>query len=62
VLRRKAFVFERNLIDLKKTEKKKSKEEKELYDKLRIYARLVTKEEHQELVNSLLGKLRNKQT
>lgn len=56
-IRRKKFVIERGLLDLKKQQKferKKSKEEREIINAMKIFARFNTEEEHQRLVNSLI--------
>ena len=56
-IRRKKFVIERGLLDLKKVQKferKKSKEEREIINSMKIFARFNTEEEHNRLVNSLL--------
>ncbi len=36
-------------------DKKRSKEEKEIYDRLRPFLRVMTKEEHEEFINGLLA-------
>ena len=56
-LRRKKFVLERGLLDFKKTQKqerKKTKEEREIINHMKIFARFNTAEDHDKLVNSLL--------
>lgn len=65
--RRKQFILERGLLEYKKVnvpnfyfsileiDKKRPKEEKEVYDKTRPFARLLSKEEHEQLVQGLLG-------
>ena len=56
-IRRKKFVIERGLLDLKKiqkSERKKSKEEREIINQMKIFARFNTEEQHQKLVNTLL--------
>ena len=56
-IRRKKFVIERGLLDLKKVQKyerKKSKEERDIINSMKIFARFNTEEDHQRLVNSLL--------
>ena len=56
-IRRKKFVIERGLLDLKKIQKyerKKSKEEREIINQMKIFARFNTEEQHQKLVNTLL--------
>ena len=56
-IRRKKFVIERGLLDLKKVQKferKKTKEEREIINSMKIFARFNTEEEHNRLVNSLL--------
>jgi transcriptional adapter 2-alpha len=56
-IRRKKFVIERGLLDLKKVQKferKKTKEEREIINQMKIFARFNTEEQHQKLVNTLL--------
>jgi transcriptional adapter 2-alpha len=56
-IRRKKFVVERGLLDFKKTQKqerKKTKEEREIINSMKIFARFNTAEDHEKLVNSLL--------
>lgn len=56
-IRRKKFVIERGLLDLKsvqKTERKYSKEEREIVNKCKIFARFHSKDEHEKFVNGLL--------
>lgn len=56
-IRRKKFVIERGLLNLKqvqKFERKKSKEDREIINKMKIFARFNTAEEHTDLVHSIL--------
>ena len=56
-IRRKKFVIERGLLDLKsvqRTERKYSKEEREIVNKCKIFARFHTKEEHERFINGLI--------
>lgn len=56
-IRRKKFVLERGLLDFRKVQKqerKKTKEEREIINSMKIFARFNTPEEHEKLVNSLL--------
>ena len=56
-IRRKKFVIERGLLDFKKIQKqerKKTKEEREIINAMKIFARFNTPEDHEKLVNSLL--------
>ena len=56
-VRRKKFVIERGLLNLKqvqKFERKKSKEDREIINKMKIFARFNTAEEHTDLVHSIL--------
>lgn len=56
-IRRKKFVIERGLLDLKKIQKferKKTKEEREIINQMKIFARFNTEEQHTKLVNTLL--------
>jgi transcriptional adapter 2-alpha len=56
-IRRKKFVIERGLLDLKnvqKTERRYSKEEREIVNKCKIFARFHSKDEHERFVNGLL--------
>ncbi|KAK5665725.1 Transcriptional adapter ada2, variant 2 [Batrachochytrium dendrobatidis] len=58
---RKKFVFDRNLIDFKKIqsqEKRRPKEEKELYHKMRVFAKLMTESDFQVFMDGLLAELR----
>lgn len=56
-IRRKKFVIERGLLDLKrqqKFERKRSKEEREIINSMKIFARFNTEEDHQRIVNNLI--------
>ena len=56
-IRRKKFVIERGLLNLKqvqKFERKKSKEDREIINKMKIFARFNSAEEHTDLVHSIL--------
>ena len=56
-VRRKQFVIERGFLDWKKQqqiEKRKSKEERELYNKMRVFARFWPQEEHEEYTKALV--------
>ena len=56
-IRRKKFVIERGLLDFKKIQKqerKKTKEEREIINAMKIFARFNTPEDHEKLVASLL--------
>lgn len=56
-IRRKKFVIERGLLNLKqvqKFERKRSKEDREIINKMKIFARFNTAEEHADLVHSIL--------
>lgn len=56
-IRRKKFVTERGLLDFKKIQKeerKKTREEREILNAMKIFARFNTQEEHERLVNSLI--------
>ena len=56
-IRRKKFVIERGLLDLKRTQKferKRSKEEREIINSMKIFARFNTEEDHQRIVNNLI--------
>ena len=56
-IRRKKFVLDRGLLDFKKTQKlerKKTKEEREIINSMKIFARFNTAEDHEKMLNSLL--------
>ena len=56
-IRRKKFVIDRGLLDLKKVQKferKKSKEERDIINQMKIFARFNTEEDHNKLVHSML--------
>lgn len=57
-IRRKEFVISRNLLDLKeqgRIEKMRSKEEKQIYNIMRVFARFSkTAEEHEHLVQGII--------
>lgn len=56
-IRRKKFVIERGLLDFKKIQKyerKKTKEEREIINTMKIFARFNSAEDHEKLVNSLI--------
>jgi len=53
-IKRKRFIVDHGLLDYKK-DKKRSKEEKDIYERLRPFLRVMTKEEHEEFINGLLA-------
>ena len=56
-IRRKKFVIERGLLDIKKIQKlerKRTKEEREIINAMKIFARFHSQEDHERLVNSLI--------
>lgn len=56
-VKRKNFVIERGLLDLKKQnylERSRSAEEKEIYNLMKIFARFQTEEEHERLVQNIV--------
>lgn len=56
-IRRKKFVIERGLLDFKKIQKyerKKTKEEREIINTMKIFARFNSADNHEKLVNSLI--------
>jgi len=56
-IRRKTFVIERGLLDFKKQQKyerKKTREEREIINTMKIFARFNSNEDHEKLVNSLI--------
>eukprot|EP00298_Acanthocystis_sp_HF-20_P012228 c19780_g1_i1.p1 GENE.c19780_g1_i1~~c19780_g1_i1.p1 ORF type:complete len:357 (-),score=138.86 c19780_g1_i1:36-1106(-) len=55
--RRKFFVLDRGLLDFKKlhtAERRKPKEERELIQKMRVFARFHSQKQHQELIDGIL--------
>lgn len=56
-VRWKKFVIERGILDFKKIQKcerKKTKEEREIINSMKIFSRFNTLEEHDRIVNSLI--------
>lgn len=56
-IRRKKFVIERGLLDIKRTQKferKRSKEERDIINQMKVFARFNTEEEHQKIVSNLI--------
>ena len=56
-IRRKKFVIDRKLLDLKeqvRLDKTRTKEEKELYNMMKVFARFTTVHEHEALVQGLI--------
>lgn len=56
-VKRKSFVIDRGLLDLKKQnhlERTRSTEEKEIYNLMKIFARFQTEEEHERLVQNIV--------
>ncbi len=52
-VKRKQFVIERKLLDLKKQltlDRDRTKEEKEIYNMMKVFSRFSTSEEHEKLV------------
>lgn len=55
---RKKLIFDRGLVDFRKisnNEKKKPKEEKDLYAKMRVFARMQSKQDFDTFMEGLLG-------
>mgnify|MGYP001252665898 FL=1 len=55
-IKRKNFVIERDMLDLKKQnllDRVRTKEEKEIYNLLKVFARFNTPEEHEKLVQGI---------
>ena len=55
--RRKSFVIERGLLDYKRllaVERRRPKEEREIYDAFRPFARFLTPREHEDLVRGII--------
>lgn len=64
-IRRKKFVIDRGLLNLKqvqKFERKKSKEDREIINKMKIFARFNSADEHNDLVHSILKERLLKET
>ncbi|KNC99897.1 chromatin-binding transcription regulator ADA2 [Spizellomyces punctatus DAOM BR117] len=58
---RKQFVFERELTDFRKLqqlEKKRSKEEKEVYQRMRVFSKMQTKQDFEDLMAGLLNEMK----
>lgn len=56
-IKRKKFVMERGLLDLKKQnmlDRNRNKEEKEIYNMLKVFARFHSEEEHDRLVQNIV--------
>ena len=56
-IRRKKFVIERGLLDIKRTQKferKRTKEERDIINSMKIFARFSTEDEHQKIVANLI--------
>ncbi|KAI8924518.1 hypothetical protein BC831DRAFT_498467 [Entophlyctis helioformis] len=61
---RKKFIFDRNLIDFKRIqsiEKKRPKEEKEVFQKMRVFAKMMTAQDFDVYVDGLLNEMRLRQ-
>jgi transcriptional adapter 2-alpha len=55
--KRKKFVIERGLLDLKKQsqlDKERTKEEKEIYQMMKVFSRFSSPEEHEKLVQGII--------
>lgn len=56
-LKRKRFVLERGILDVKRLskhiERKKCKEERDLFNAMKVFSRYNTHQEHEKLVNNL---------
>ena len=60
-MERKKFIFERDLTDFKRhqsLEKRRTKEERELHSKMRVFARFQTKEDFEALMDGLLFEMK----
>ena len=56
-IRRKNFVVDWQILDFKKTQKeerKKTKEERDIFNSMKIFARFNKKEDHERLVNGII--------
>ena len=56
-IKRKNFVISRNLLDLREQanlEKKRTKEEKEIYNMMKVFARFNSQEDHEKLVQGII--------
>jgi len=51
-IRRKKFILERGLLDSKK---RKPKEDKDIYDRVKVFARIMDREEHEEFLSGLIA-------
>eukprot|EP00808_Paulinella_micropora_P024718 g29535.t1 len=55
---RKTFILDRGLLDQRKPHEKRTKEEREVYNNMRVFARFHSKEEHEALVQGLIEEQR----
>ncbi len=56
-IKRKEFVISRKLLDLKeqmRLDKMRTKEEKEIYNMMKVFSRFNTAEDHEKLVNGII--------
>lgn len=56
-VKRKKFVIERGLLDLRKQntlDKERTKEEKEIYNMMKVFSRFNAPEEHEKLVQGII--------
>jgi hypothetical protein len=61
---RKDFIFERNFVDFRRIqsiEKKRPREEKELYQKYRVFAKMQTAQDFEDFMDGLTNELRLRQ-
>jgi transcriptional adapter 2-alpha len=62
--RRKEFILERGLLNLKRQQaldRKRTKEERELYNRCRVFMRYHSMEEHEALLNGLIAERKLRQ-
>eukprot|EP01132_Coremiostelium_polycephalum_P001249 gene1249-1576_t len=53
-IRRRNFIIEKGLLDYKKIERKRFKDDKEIYNNLKVFLQTMSKEDHEKLVNGLI--------
>lgn len=54
-IRRRNFIVEKGLLDYRKVERKRYKDDKEILNSLKCFLQTVTKEEHESMINGLIN-------
>ncbi|GAM17633.1 hypothetical protein SAMD00019534_008080 [Acytostelium subglobosum LB1] len=54
-IRRRNFIIEKGLLEYKKIERKRLKTDKEIYNSMKVFLQVMSKEDHEKLVNGIIA-------